>query len=170
MLLYHGSNMAIVDVNLHLCKPFKDFGRGFYLTTIEAQARLMALRTSRLYSGKPTITTFSIDEKAIFNSPLVVKSFRSPTLEWAVFVLNNRNHSFADSANENCNQDNKYDIVIGPVANDDIALLLRTYTRGLIDSAALLNGMRYRELNNQYSFHTADALRLLKREGSKVYE
>ena len=41
MLLYHGSNVAIVDVDLRICKPYKDFGRGFYLTTIETQAELM---------------------------------------------------------------------------------------------------------------------------------
>ena len=83
MLLYHGSNMVIVDVDLRIYKPFKDFGRGFYLTTIESQARLMAFRTSRLYSGMPTVTTFSINENAIFNSSLIVKSFRSPTIEGA---------------------------------------------------------------------------------------
>ena len=42
MLLYHGSNQEITSIDLSFCKPYKDFGRGFYLTTIEEQARLMA--------------------------------------------------------------------------------------------------------------------------------
>jgi len=87
-----------------------------------------------------------------------------------MFVLNNRNRNFLDVSNKNCNQDNKYDLVIGPVANDDIALLLRTYTKGYIDEKSLLKRMRYRKLTDQYSFHTKDALLLLKREGAKPCE
>lgn len=34
MILYHGSNVAIDKIDLNLCKPYKDFGRGFYLTDI----------------------------------------------------------------------------------------------------------------------------------------
>ena len=170
MLLRHGSNMAIADVDLRVCKPFKDFGRGFYLTAIEVQAELMARRTSRIFSGIPTVTTFSLNEKALIDSSLSIKTFEAPTLEWAMFVLNNRNKSFTDFSNENSNHDNKYDIVIGPVANDDIALLLGTYTRGYIDGEALLRGLTYRVLSDQYSFHTEDAIKLLKREGAKVYE
>jgi len=30
--LYHGSNQAIGQIKLSLCKPYKDFGKGFYLT------------------------------------------------------------------------------------------------------------------------------------------
>ena len=170
MLLYHGSNMAIVEIDLDKCKPFKDFGRGFYLTTIEEQALLMAGRTSRIFSGLPTVTTFTLDEKALSAGTLSIKRFDEPTLEWALFVLNNRNRNFTEITNKNCNQDNKYDIVVGPIANDDIALLLRTYTRGYIDGKALLNGMRYKKLNNQYAFHTMNALPLLKREEAKTYE
>ena len=34
MILYHGSNVAIEEIELSLCKPYKDFGKGFYLTDI----------------------------------------------------------------------------------------------------------------------------------------
>lgn len=33
--LYHGSNVEIETIQLSLCSPNKDFGRGFYLTDIE---------------------------------------------------------------------------------------------------------------------------------------
>ena len=39
MRLYHGSNIAIGNINLAMCRPYKDFGRGFYLTDIEEQAK-----------------------------------------------------------------------------------------------------------------------------------
>lgn len=38
MKLYHGSNMEIKQPDLLRSKPFKDFGRGFYLSPIYEQA------------------------------------------------------------------------------------------------------------------------------------
>ncbi len=39
MILYHGSNIEIENVDLSKCRPYKDFGQGFYLTTIKEQAQ-----------------------------------------------------------------------------------------------------------------------------------
>ena len=39
MRLYYGSNIVIDNINLAMCRPYKDFGRGFYLTDIEEQAK-----------------------------------------------------------------------------------------------------------------------------------
>ena len=61
-----------------------------------------------------------------------------------------------------CNIDNKYDVVVGPVADDDLALLFRTFTRGLIDIDTLVKEMKYKRLSNQYSFHSKKALEFLK--------
>ena len=36
--LYHGTNTTFNKVELDKCLPYKDFGRGFYLTTIRTQA------------------------------------------------------------------------------------------------------------------------------------
>lgn len=49
------------------------------------------------------------------------------TEEWAKFVMNNRNRTVTDEVNTLCNKDNKFDIVIGPVADDNMALLFRQY-------------------------------------------
>ena len=41
MRLYHGSkkcNTGINSINLAMCRPYKDFGIGFYLTDIREQA------------------------------------------------------------------------------------------------------------------------------------
>ena len=32
MLLYHGSNIDIKEIVLAMCRPYKDFGKGFYLS------------------------------------------------------------------------------------------------------------------------------------------
>ena len=42
MILYHGSNMPIEQIDLEKSKPNKDFGKGFYLSESEEQAMKMA--------------------------------------------------------------------------------------------------------------------------------
>ncbi|MDR3224796.1 MAG: DUF3990 domain-containing protein, partial [Clostridiales Family XIII bacterium] len=57
------------------------------------------------------------------------------------------------------------DIVVGPVANDDMTLLFRQYTDGLISLEILAQGMEFRDLTNQYSFHTDRAISTLSFQG-----
>ena len=163
MLLYHGSNQKISSIDLHLCKPYKDFGRGFYLTTIECQAGLMAKRTARIFGGSPFVTVYTFDEVSLTGAAFSIKTFAEPNIEWALFVLNNRNRDFQNHSDPNSNQDNKYDIVSGPVANDDIALLFRSFLNEHIDLPSLVSGLEYRKLNDQYSFHTVRATALLSK-------
>lgn len=35
MKLYHGTNVDFSEIDLSKCKPYKDFGQGFYLTNIK---------------------------------------------------------------------------------------------------------------------------------------
>jgi hypothetical protein len=162
MILYHGSNIKITEINLMKCLPYKDFGQGFYLTDIREQAIQMARRVARLYGGSPCVSAFSFDEAAFASKDINTLSFRTPNKDWAIFVLNNRNKRFKDIGTALCNQDNKYDIVSGPVANDDIAYLFRTFTGGLIDIDVLIRGLEYKLLTTQYSFHTEKSLKYLQ--------
>lgn len=73
---------------------------------------------------------------------------------WAKFVKNNRGRSFFEISSPDCYLDNKYDIVIGPIADDNMALLFRQYENGLISFENMLSGMIYKKTTNQYSFHT----------------
>lgn len=77
--------------------------------------------------------------------------------------MNNRSRTFADISSLLCNQDNKYDIVIGPVADDNMSLLFRQYENEMIDFQTLLKGMLYKKTSSQYSFHTETAIKLLKK-------
>jgi hypothetical protein len=61
LILYHGSNVHIKKIELQKCKPYKDFGRGFYCTTIKSQAELMAKRVAAIYSGSPAVTQFELN-------------------------------------------------------------------------------------------------------------
>jgi len=84
--------------------------------------------------------------------------------------MNNRNRKFANFADVNSNHDNKYDVVVGAVADDDIALLFRTFASGFIDINGLVSGLEYKELTDQYSFHTQKAIACLKKVEAKSYE
>lgn len=165
MILYHGSNTEIEKINLELCKPFRDFGRGFYLTNIRSQAENMAQRTVRIKGGKPILNVYEIVDSFMSNLELKIKDFKAvPTEEWALFVMNNRNRDFLDFQNPLCNQDSKYDIVHGPVANDAMAVLFQQYEQEFIDLEMLKKRLTYKELSMQYSFHTEKAIQLLKKK------
>jgi hypothetical protein len=168
--LFHGSNLEIPYIDLEKCRPFKDFGKGFYTTPFQNQAWTMARRTVRIYgNGKPWISEFFFDE-TLLNSggpnTLKIRRFSKPDNEWALFVTNNRNRKFHDYKNPECNIDGKYDIVIGPVANDDIAALINTFLSGIISEDALARELAFRDLSIQYSFHTECAAALLQKTGA----
>ena len=77
MMLYHGSNVNIEVIDLAKCKPFKDFGSGFYLTELADQAQLMAHRTAKIFGGEPVVTLFEVDEQQF--EWLRVKRFEEPS-------------------------------------------------------------------------------------------
>ena len=163
MILYHGSNTEIDKIDLDKCRPYKDFGKGFYLTTIEEQAEKMAKRVARIYGGNPIVNKYEFDIEAVKASGLKIRTFDKPSKEWALFVINNRNQQFDSKSDEDNNRDNRYDIVIGPIANDDLALLFRQFSTGLIDVDTLVKNMEYKKLTDQYSFHSPEAVGYLKK-------
>lgn len=155
MKLYHGSNIEIDCIDLRKCKPFKDFGKGFYLTEIALQAEQMARRTALIFGGEPKVAAFDFDmQGATKDTTLNIKRFNEPNKEWALFIMNNR------SRTSGCNG-HDYDIVIGPVADDTIATLFRNFDDGVIDLDMLVNGLKYKKISSQYLFHTAKSLKYL---------
>jgi hypothetical protein len=86
MILYHGSNIEIEDIDLAKCRLFKDFGRGFYLTTRKDQAQKMANRVSRIYGGSPCVNVYKFDETVLQTKELNIRTFDKPTKEWAFFL------------------------------------------------------------------------------------
>lgn len=104
MKLYHGSNIIIDSINLAMCRPYKDFGKGFYLTDIKEQAKQMAVKVSRIYGGTPFVNVFEIQDDFRKIPDIVIKDFGLyTTKEWANFVMNNRNRSFRNVKDMLCN-------------------------------------------------------------------
>ena len=157
MILYHGSNMEIDTIDLDKCRPYKDFGKGFYLTDIQEQAQRIAARTARMFKGDPTLTAFEFDLKEVMRaSGLKVRIFEKPDREWAKFVMSNRDINTVQPCHD-------YDIVIGPVADDTIARLLRLYIENFISEEQLLRELTFSKVTSQYFFHSEAAIKMLKR-------
>lgn len=165
MILYHGTNLDIENIELEKCAPYKDFGKGFYTTTLFEQAQAMAIRKSRIFGGNPCVILYEAADNLLGLKDFSIKNFACACEEWAVFVINNRNREFKDFSSPECNTDGKYEIVFGPVANDTLTTLITQYRRGFIDVAILLKEMQYSAPSNQYSFHSQRAVELLEKAG-----
>ena len=156
MRLYHGSNQSIQGIDLSKGKKFKDFGQGFYTTHIQSQAVFWSERISSRYGGVPSVTEFEFDLDSALADGLNIKIFPNPDKEWALFVMANRKrqgHPFHHD----------YDIVIGPVADDNLATLFGLYELDIINLDAVVAGLIYKDLNSQYFFATERALKYLKK-------
>ncbi|MDO4467823.1 MAG: DUF3990 domain-containing protein [Bacillota bacterium] len=164
MRLFHGTNVDIEEIDLTKCRPFKDFGQGFYLTYIQEQAVLMAKRTAKIYGGSPIVNIFELDWNEIEQSDLKILDFGEyVSKKWAQFVMNNRNKNYLGSKMNNKN--GEYDIVIGPIADDNLAMLFRKFEHELISLEELVKGMEYKKTTNQISFHSNHSLKYLKKVG-----
>lgn len=156
MILYHGSNIAIDKIDLEKCRPYKDFGKGFYLTDIRHQAERMAVRTVKMFRGEPILTSFEFNLEAAVKNKLKIKIFDSPDVEWAHFVMSNRDINTPQPSHD-------YDIVIGPVADDTIARLMRMFSENFISEKQFVKELTFSQVTSQYFFHTEAAIRMLKK-------
>ncbi len=155
--LYHGSNVKIDQIDLSLGRINKDFGKGFYLTSLYQQAVEMGKRKARQFADSELVVTeFMFDDSCLKSSELNIKTFPTVSEEWALFILNNRHASRTEFRHN-------YDIVIGPVADDGVVQQLDLYEMQLISLQQLVEALRYRKLNDQYYFGTERSLTYLRR-------
>lgn len=155
--LYHGSNVAIEQIDLSRSKRGKDFGRGFYLNANSVQAMEMAIRTVRLTDeGQPILSCFEFDENKADEMGLNIKVFPDYSEEWAEFIVMNRKNNTDIPLHP-------YDIVIGPIADDTVGVQIRRYTMGYLSAAALVEELRFKGNHAvQFFFGTQRAVDLLK--------
>lgn len=158
MILYHGTNVEIEKISLDKCRPYKDFGKGFYLTEIGEQAEKMATRTVKLFGGKPIVNIYEATDALYDNDNLKILRFEKISNEWARFVMENR------SKTEQLKNQN-YDIVTGPVADDDIATSFRLFQDGDITDIELVRRLTFAKPNHQVVFLTSKSLSFLKKKG-----
>ena len=155
MILYHGSNIEINEIQPSKGRHGKDFGHGFYLSDDYRQAVRMSENVVRREAcGTPIVTKFEFDTNAL--TSLNACHFDGYTKEWAEFILANRQ-------NKSDKQIHSYDIVIEPIANDAVGVQIRQLSRGFISFDRFLESIKYVKPTIQYFFGTEQALQTLKK-------
>ena len=169
IVVYHGSISLIDTIDVARGKPYKDFGQGFYVTQNFSHVRNLAMRNKRLEQarqGQECIAyvysyDFDISKAQRFN----IKEFAVANLDWMRFVLANRRVR---------GRSHTYDIVIGPTANDDTSLVLKSYFGGLYGDVeserALRTALDLIEAENlpvQIYFGSNSSIICLKQKGTE---
>lgn len=126
---------------------YKDFGYGFYCTKIEHQAQRWAL-TKR---DKHIVSVFDYTP----DTQLRIKTFPEMSEEWLDFIVGCRNGNVHD-----------WDIVEGPMADDQIWDYVEDFIQGDITREAFWVLVKFKHPTHQIVFCTENSLRTMKYEKS----
>ena len=152
MRLYHGGT-DIVDVP-RIIRAFtgRDFGPGFYTTSIRDQATKWAIRQARYRrKDEAILNTYEFDADEMRH--LATKTFDGYEMEWLDFVVTCR---------QNIDYISEYDIIIGKIANDDVGETIQAVVDGLTSKEFALTRLVYMDANDQICFSTETALKYLR--------
>ena len=151
MILYHGSNVEVKEPILLKIQRELDFGKGFYTTSDLEQAARWAERTAkRRGESNAFVTVYEVNEDELKNIRLL--SFDSPNVEWLNLVVKNRKGEYIAE---------NWDIISGPVADDQTAQVIDLYLEGAYDEEEAIRRFLTQRLKDQYAFKTKEALKLL---------
>lgn len=153
MILYHGSNVTVEKPVLVKQNRFLDFGFGFYTTTNKEQAKDFAVKvTDKRKNGTATLNIYEVDETKAF-AECNVLSFDELDEAWLDFVAQNRQGMYSGE---------KYDLIYGPIANDDVYRTITLYMTGILSKEQTLEALKIRKLYNQLVFTSEKSLGYIK--------
>ena len=147
-LLYHGSNVEVALPRILQNGFYKDFGYGFYCTSYEKQAKRWAL-TRR---GASIVNRYEY----VQYTDLKILKFDEMSDKWLDFVVACRRGI-----------EHAYDIVEGPMADDQIWNYVEGFIEGKIPRDAFWGLVRFNYPTHQIVFCTEKALSTLVFEGSE---
>ena len=151
MIIYHGSNVTVEEPKILTPNRYLDFGAGFYTTTNYDQALNFAGKvTMRKKCGRSTVNIQELDE-SIFDNVNVL-NFESADEAWLDFVSDNRSGIDRTAG---------YDLICGPVADDDVYQTFILYSTGVYTKEQTIEALKIKKLYNQYVFTTDRALSYL---------
>lgn len=157
MIIYHGSNLVVEKPKLIAQNRYLDFGYGFYTTTNKVQAISFADKVyKRKNEGSRQVSIYEIDEEKLFAECSVLR-FDAPDEAWLDFVAENRSGNYDGE---------DYDVVYGPVANDDVYTTFTLYQSGALSKEQTLETLKIKKLYDQMVFTTEKALSFLKFVGT----
>ena len=150
--IYHGSIEIVENPEIRQPNRSLDYGSGFYTTTSFAQAqKLVKRRMKEKGVPKGYVNVYEFDDKVLDSMKVLL--FKKPNEEWVNFVMKNRTErGFTHD----------YDIVYGPVADDNVYTQFTLYEGGIISMPTLIQELKTYKLVDQYLFHTERALVAIK--------
>lgn len=158
MKLYHGSTMEVRNPSLRYGRNRTDFGRGFYTTTLAEQAEHWArIKKDRAKAKRTVVSVFEMDDALLQDSSLRIREFHGVDESWLEFVVNCRRENSVRHA---------FDLVFGPVANDNVFTTVNLYESGILDAPAAIAQLKAYKTYDQLSFHTARVISALRFVGS----
>ena len=160
MKVYHGSSVAIDEIDLSRCEVGKDFGKGFYVTKLHEQAKTWATRKGKEKSTESIVTEFEFDEDICRVMKLKMINFKNYNDDWLDFVVFNRKNLKEQQIHD-------YDVIEGPVADDRINRQIDEYIDGAISKEQFLNDLIYYP-SHQMCFCTVQSLQALSLSKSRI--
>ncbi len=151
MKVYHGTNTVIEKPQIINRFKTLDFGEGFYTTENEIQARDFAIKVCerRNPSLFPVVNCYKFSEDL---EKFTVLVFDAPDEKWLDFVVERRKGIALTK---------KYDLIIGPVANDDVFGTIILYESGQLDKESAIKRFKVKKLYNQVVFCNDSVLNYL---------
>ena len=156
MILFHGSYTNIEVPQIITQENGRDFGFGFYTTSIKEQAERWAIRTARLRSRQTDkeesaiVNVYNFDEK--FAEKLKTKVFPEADMEWLEMVIKCRS---------DLNFKHGYDIVTGKIANDNVGETVEYVLAGIMRKEDAVERLRFEKINDQICFCSEESLKAL---------
>ena len=139
--LYHGSYIAVATPFVGLGRKKVDFGQGFYLTKLQAQAQSWATTIAERKGRniRPVVSSYDFDLDAVVAGGYRVKIFEKYDLEWLDYVIDCRRGG---------DMQKQYDLVEGGVANDNVIDTVEDYENGIINAEQALGQLAYKKVNH----------------------
>ncbi len=149
MHIYHGSDSVVKRPEILRSNRLLDFGIGFYTTSNKEQAIRWAEKVGlRNNTGNKILSVYNFDlEKA--KEELKIIEFECADEKWLNFITANRSGKVTIE---------EYDMVIGPVADDNVYISVKLFETGVLNKEETLKRLKIEKLFNQILFHSEKAL------------
>lgn len=148
MILFHGSNVEVIQPKLIPQNRYLDFGFGFYTTLNKEQAVSFSRKVSKRRGGSSIVSVYELNESE-FENNLDILRFKAPDEQWLDFVFANRSGNY---------EGKEYDCIYGPVANDDVYQTFAAYMAGILTKEQTLANLKVKKLYDQMVFATQKAI------------
>lgn len=157
LIVYHGSNDIINKPKHHGGRRFSDFGLGFYVTTNIEMAKSWSCRKG----GKSSYVN-----KYMFNVDGLSSLTFDLDLNWLLFIAYNRrliaNEELERIFSEKYRDIDKYDIIIGPTADDRMFDTLDLFFNNNITLEHCLQALNSMDLDIQYNIRSSKGIEVVE--------